>query len=160
MLCGADPTVANKEGTTCWDLAAMCSDEMVQTFERVAARQGKGTTAASTSRAVVLRYREAKLHLSMALALRPLSLKRMHRPYGPRRHVFVAIRAFRDEFEPASLHHPGEGGGVHIEVVELAAGKRVALVRQLGEDEAARLQDPLQRGDPRARVSQVFNHVA
>ena len=45
-------------------------------------------------------------------------------------------------------------------MVELAAGKRVALVRQLGEDEAARLQDPLQRGDPRARVSQVFNHVA
>ena len=44
MLCCADPTVANKEGTTCWDLAAMCSDEMVQTLERVAARQGRGAT--------------------------------------------------------------------------------------------------------------------
>ena len=44
MLSGADPTVANKEGTTCWDLAAKCSDEMVQTLERVAARQGSGAT--------------------------------------------------------------------------------------------------------------------
>ena len=44
MLSGADPTVANKEGTTCWDLAAMRSDEKVQTLERVAARHGKGAT--------------------------------------------------------------------------------------------------------------------
>ena len=44
MLSGADPTVANKEGTTCWDLASKCSDEMVQTLERVAARQGRGAT--------------------------------------------------------------------------------------------------------------------
>ena len=44
MLSGADPTKANKEGTTCYDLAEMCSDEMVQTLERVAARQGKGAT--------------------------------------------------------------------------------------------------------------------
>ena len=44
MLCGADPTVANKEDTTCWDLASMSSDEVVQTLERVAARQGTGAT--------------------------------------------------------------------------------------------------------------------
>ena len=44
MLCGADPTVANKEGTTCWDLASMCSDEMVHAMYRVSSRPGKGAT--------------------------------------------------------------------------------------------------------------------
>ena len=44
VLNGADPTAANTEGTTCWDLAAMCIGEMVHTLERVAARQGRGAT--------------------------------------------------------------------------------------------------------------------
>ena len=44
MLSGADPTKANKVGTTCWDLAAECSDEMVAVLELVAARQGRGAT--------------------------------------------------------------------------------------------------------------------
>lgn len=44
LLSGADPTKANKEGTTCYDLAAKCSDEMVQTLERVAAHAGAGAT--------------------------------------------------------------------------------------------------------------------
>ena len=44
ILCGADPSAASKEGTTCYDLAKMCSDEMAQTLEWVAARRGEGTT--------------------------------------------------------------------------------------------------------------------
>ena len=44
MLCGADPSERNKDGTTCWDLAKRCSNEMVQTLETVAAQKGKGTT--------------------------------------------------------------------------------------------------------------------
>ena len=43
MLCGADPAAANPEGTTCDDIAALCSDEMVQTLKWVAARRGEGT---------------------------------------------------------------------------------------------------------------------
>ena len=44
ILCGAHPAKRNLDGTTCWDLAKQCSNEMVQTLQTVAAQKGKGTT--------------------------------------------------------------------------------------------------------------------
>ena len=44
MTCGADPTAANRDGTTCWDLARKNSSAMVHVLEDVGAAMGKGTT--------------------------------------------------------------------------------------------------------------------
>jgi len=44
LCCGADPTKANLEGTTCWDLARMNSRAMVEVLEDVASGKGKGAT--------------------------------------------------------------------------------------------------------------------
>ena len=44
MLCGADPSKRNKDGTSCWDLAKRCINETVQMLATVAAQKGMGTT--------------------------------------------------------------------------------------------------------------------
>ena len=44
MSCGADPRKANREGTTCWDLARKNSRAMVEVLEDVGSVKGKGAT--------------------------------------------------------------------------------------------------------------------